>query len=352
MLRATKTISTLAAAAVLATGLAGAANAAERTPGYYIGLAGGGALRGDSDLDGTGVNTSVDFETGWVVRGNAGYAYASGWRGELEFSYSSSDIDSISGAANARGDSNAYALMANALYDFEMDWPVTPFVGVGLGAVRIGADGASPIGGSSIDDKDVQPAIQGIAGFYVPINEKLSLTADYRYIASLDPTLSTRTGTEVDAEFNEHRFMLGMRWSFAEPPAPPAPKPQPVAAPAPAPAPPPTPQVPGTYLVFFDFDRSDLRPDSAEVVRTAAANAKIGKITRLMATGHADRSGTDRYNLALSERRANAVRAELVRLGIPAEQIAVTFKGEAEPLVPTADGVREPQNRRVEILFQ
>ena len=87
-------------------------------------------------------------------------------------------------------------------------------------------------------------------------------------------------------------------------------------------------------------------------MRTAAANAKIGKITRLMATGHADRSGTDRYNLALSERRAKAVQAELVRLGVPADQIAVTFKGEAEPLVPTADGVREPQNRRVEILFQ
>ncbi|MEQ9200352.1 MAG: OmpA family protein, partial [Rhodospirillales bacterium] len=123
------------------------------------------------------------------------------------------------------------------------------------------------------------------------------------------------------------------------------------ATPAPA-APPPVPQVPGTYLVFFDFDRAELRPDSSEVVRTAAANAKIGKITRLMATGHADRSGTNRYNLALSERRAESVRAELVRQGIPADQIVITFKGEAEPLVPTEDGVREPQNRRVEIIFQ
>lgn len=352
MLRTTNTISALAAAAFLATGIAGTATAADRIPGYYLGIAGGGAIRGDSDVDGTGINTTVDFETGWVVRGNVGYAYTSGWRGELELSYSASDVDSIAGAATANGDSDAYALMVNALYDFEMGWPVTPYIGAGLGAARVAADGASPIGGSVINDKDVQPAIQGIAGFYVPINEKLSLTADYRYIASLDPNLSTATGTEVDANFNEHRIMVGLRWSFAEPPAPPAPKPQPVAAPAPAPAPPPTPQVPATYLVFFDFDRSDLRADSSEVVRTAAANAKIGKITRLMATGHADRSGTNRYNLALSERRANAVRAELVRLGIPAEQIAITFKGEAEPLVPTDDGVREPQNRRVEIVFQ
>lgn len=340
---------TIVAASVLATGVA---TAADTIPGYYLGIAGGVAQRGDTDLTGSGINTTVDFETGWVVRGNFGYAYSNGFRTELEGSYSASDVDSIKGAANGSGDSDAYALMVNGLYDINLGWAVTPYVGVGVGAARVGADGASPVGGSSINDKSVDFAYQGIAGLAFPINEKLSLTADYRYIATLDPSFTTRAGTDVDAEFNEHRFMVGLRWSFAEPKAPAAPAPQPVAA-APAPAaPPPVPQVPGTYLVFFDFDRADLRPDSSEVVRTAAANAKIGKITRLMATGHADRSGTNRYNLALSERRAASVRAELVRQGIPADQIVITFKGEAEPLVPTEDGVREPQNRRVEIIFQ
>ena len=56
--------------------------------------------------------------------------------------------------------------------------------------------------------------------------------------------------------------------------------------------------------------------------------------------------------MALSIRRANAVKDALVRAGIPANQIAVIGKGESDPLVPTADGVREPQNRRVEILLQ
>ncbi|MDY0240902.1 MAG: OmpA family protein, partial [Rhodospirillaceae bacterium] len=57
----------------------------------------------------------------------------------------------------------------------------------------------------------------------------------------------------------------------------------------------------------------------------------------------------DAYNMALSLRRANAVKAELVKLGIPANEISVVGKGKADPLVPTADGVREPQNRRVQI---
>ncbi|MBM3514834.1 MAG: hypothetical protein FJX59_14150 [Alphaproteobacteria bacterium] len=53
-----------------------------------------------------------------------------------------------------------------------------------------------------------------------------------------------------------------------------------------------------------------------------------------------------------AKRRANTVKAELIRLGIPANEIAVMFKGESEPLVSTGDGVREPQNRRVEIVIE
>ena len=67
---------------------------------------------------------------------------------------------------------------------------------------------------------------------------------------------------------------------------------------------------------------------------------------------HADRSGPENYNMALSLRRANAVKDALVREGVPATAISVVGKGETQPLVPTADGVREPQNRRVEIVIQ
>jgi outer membrane protein OmpA-like peptidoglycan-associated protein len=63
-------------------------------------------------------------------------------------------------------------------------------------------------------------------------------------------------------------------------------------------------------------------------------------------------SGTAAYNQKLSVRRADAVKAELVRLGVPAASITAIGRGESNPLVPTADGVREPQNRRVEIQIQ
>jgi outer membrane immunogenic protein len=117
--------------------------------------------------------------------------------------------------------------------------------------------------------------------------------------------------------------------------------------PAPAPV-----QAPRSYLVFFDFDRSDLTPEANNIVRTAADNAKAGNVTRIEVTGHTDAAGSQPYNLRLSQRRAQTVQAELVRDGIPADQISVAAKGKSQPLVPTADGVREPQNRRVEIVYR
>ena len=72
----------------------------------------------------------------------------------------------------------------------------------------------------------------------------------------------------------------------------------------------------------------------------------------MTATGHTDKSGPDDYNMALSLRRANTVKNALVSEGVPATAIAVVGRGETQPLVQTADGVREPQNRRVEIVMQ
>ena len=83
----------------------------------------------------------------------------------------------------------------------------------------------------------------------------------------------------------------------------------------------------------------------------AAQAAKAGNKTRLELTGHTDRSGSDQYNLALSLRRGEAVKQALIAQGIPANAISIIGRGESQPLVPTADGVREPQNRRVEIVL-
>jgi OOP family OmpA-OmpF porin len=120
-------------------------------------------------------------------------------------------------------------------------------------------------------------------------------------------------------------------------------------------APPPAPMaagVPETYLVFFDWNKSNLTPEALGIVRTAASNAKKASGARIEVTGHADRSGSADYNMGLSMRRAQAVKAELVKQGVPASSISVYAKGETDPLVPTPDGVREPQNRRAQIVIK
>ena len=83
----------------------------------------------------------------------------------------------------------------------------------------------------------------------------------------------------------------------------------------------------------------------------AAAYAKRRGLVRVKLFGHADRSGKASYNMSLSLRRAGAVKAAFIKLGIGAGDISLVGRGESQPLVATADGVREPRNRRVEIVF-
>ena len=121
--------------------------------------------------------------------------------------------------------------------------------------------------------------------------------------------------------------------------------------PPPPPPPPPPVAAPQSFMVFFDWDRSNLSPQAVQVIGQAAAAFKTRGSARITATGHTDTSGPENYNMALSLRRANSVKNELVRQGVPADAIAVIGKGESSPLVGTGDGVREPQNRRVEIVI-
>jgi OmpA-OmpF porin, OOP family len=120
---------------------------------------------------------------------------------------------------------------------------------------------------------------------------------------------------------------------------------------APAPAQPAAVQ-PETYVVYFDFDRSEVKPEAAQILDRVVADAKAGGTPSISVTGHADRSGSEDYNLGLSLRRADAIREYLINGGVTADQITVSGRGEAEPAVPTADGVKEPRNRRVEIIVQ
>lgn len=122
--------------------------------------------------------------------------------------------------------------------------------------------------------------------------------------------------------------------------------PQVAQAPIPPPPPPRT-----NFLVFFDWDKSIITPTAGRVLDDAAMAAQQVRTVRIDVTGHADSSGSMTYNQRLSERRAAAVKAELVRRGIDPQSITTLGKGETDLLVPTRDGVREPSNRRAQIVI-
>jgi outer membrane protein OmpA-like peptidoglycan-associated protein len=173
-------------------------------------------------------------------------------------------------------------------------------------------------------------AIAGV-GISIPIMSQASLFLRY--------------DGEYSGTSQNHSGSAGFRYSFgapppAMPPVPPAPMP---------PAPPAVQQQ--TFVVFFDFDKSTLTPEGAKVVDAAIAQAKRGQATRIQVNGYTDTVGTVQYNLALSQRRAKTVHDYMVAHGIPDQEIDAQGFGKTHLRVPTADGVREAQNRRVEIVF-
>lgn len=350
--------SVILAAAGFAVAVATAPAVAEDRPvGTYIGLGAGANIADDTETSGSSVgSTDIEHDTGHVGVLSFGHAFANGFRGEVELGSRRNAVDQ-SGATATGGSAGIKSAMINGLYDFATGTAFIPYIGGGIGAGHVTLS-ANPVGATGIEDSDTALALQGIAGVGYMINESWMGTLEYRYFAVPEASLLARDGSAADADLSSHSIMIGLRYTFgakkmekAMPEPAPTPVAEPAPAPAPAPAPPAPPPVARNYIVFFDWDRADITAEAAAILRSAAENAKTGGISRIQATGHADRSGTQSYNLRLSERRARAVQAELTKLGIGSEQVAVDWKGELEPLVPTDDGVREPQNRRVEIVF-
>ncbi|WP_319003424.1 OmpA family protein [Qipengyuania gaetbuli] len=119
----------------------------------------------------------------------------------------------------------------------------------------------------------------------------------------------------------------------------------------PAPVAPPPAQcgVEAPGLIFFEFDSATPQDDAIQTVEYVVQNAPACNWRSFTVIGHTDRAGSNAYNQGLSQRRAEAVANLMSSRGIPAASISTDAKGEETPRVPTADGVRELQNRRVEI---
>jgi outer membrane protein OmpA-like peptidoglycan-associated protein len=103
--------------------------------------------------------------------------------------------------------------------------------------------------------------------------------------------------------------------------------------------------------VFFEWDRSDITPEAASILDNAISAYQNCGNAQVMLAGHADKSGAASYNVGLSQRRADSVRSYMSGRGIPDGNISTEAFGETQPRVDTADGVRELQNRRVEVTY-
>ncbi len=317
-------------------------------------------IDGSTGLEG---QTHVKFNGGFVGVGSVGYGFGNGLRVELEGDYYANQVSGTNESdITASGWENKYGVMVNALYDFyNLGLPIVPYIGAGVGyqwahwsGVTLSTPGSSPAVSAETNGTEGSFAYQGIVGAAYPVAAipGLALTAEYRFMGmngtrNYGATTSAAgapvgtTELKVTEEYN-NSFLIGVRYNFGV--APPPPPPAPVAAPAPAPA--------RTYLVFFDWDRYDLTDRAKAIIAEAAQNSTKVQTTRIQVNGYTDTSGTPEYNMGLSIRRANSVKAQLITDGVPANIISIEGFGDTHLLVPTGPGVREPQNRRVEIILQ
>jgi OmpA-OmpF porin, OOP family len=299
--------------------------------------------------DGSGLSTNV----GPAVDLSVGWGLGNGLRAELEGLYTYNEFQ----GTNYGGHEQKYGPMVNVLYDFVDVVPVVePYIGAGVGYLwaRTGDihGGVAPVSVTAGNSAQGSFAYQGIVGLAVPFaTPGLALTADYRFLGLAENRDYSGSVTVGKASFpatfratNDYNniITIGFRYNFGV--APPAPSPAPAAI---APSP-----VSRSYLVFFDWDKASLTDRARQIVAEAAANSTKVQYTRLEVNGYTDTSGTPKYNQGLSVRRAQAVAAELVKDGVPKSAITIHGFGETHLLVPTGPGVREPQNRRVEIIIK
>ncbi len=342
-----------ASAAALGLTLGPMATALAQQPeGWYVEGAGGVNWMEDMDfaIEDPGDPDEVfstEYDTGFAVSGRVGYAFGNGFRVDGEVAYRQNDFDTINidgesvGSPAYDGDVSSWAFMLNGLYDISTGTSLTPYVGVGVGAVIVDFDGN--LEGTSLSGDDTVFAAQGIAGLAYEFSPNLSAIVDYRYLRGFDVDAQVaqdggETGFYRD-DYANHTVMAGLRYTFVPPPAPP---PAPVVV---------APVAETAFIVFFDWDRADLTPEANLVLDDVVVVANQSGYASVRLDGYTDLSGSAQYNLGLSERRANSVANGLIARGIAPDEIVIRAFGEENPLVPTPDGVREPQNRRVEIFL-
>lgn len=346
-----------------------------RDNAFYIGAELGPMIVEDIDFDIGTLNdaASVDHEYGWDAGGVIGYDFG-GFRLEVEGSYRRADVDGITSTTtlpafgttgpatlrpagnydSAGGRTSALSFMLNGLLDFGPDDGLQGFVGGGVGVARVKADYGLNTNGSFLDDSDTVFAYQALAGIRAPLNDNIDVTLKYRFFNADDVKLVDVANRSNEARFRSHSIMGGLTFNFGTPTPPPVEVVETPAAPPPPPVAAPIPEVvcsPGPFIVFFEWDKSDVTPEAASILDNAVTQYQSCGNAQVQLAGYTDTSGSTSYNQGLSQRRADAVRAYMTSRSIPDGVITSSAFGETNLRVQTADGVREVQNRRVEITY-
>jgi len=363
---------------VLAATLLGARAAhAQPIQGLYVGAGVGYGLLRDENVSidpvvqyapVSSAYNKIGFTGGVTGLASIGYGAGNGLRVEIEGSYRTNDQQHSPTGGNG-GAETKYGFMGNVLFDVDpgLGW-IYPYFGAGAGFQEVSwknvtttASGilyGSTVARVNVDQSLGKFAYQAIIGAAFPVSlaPGLSLTVEYRYLGvagsrnyagsaafQYAPTAKTRVRTGGD---DNHTVLIGLRLAFDAPDR------------SGAAVRPPLAEAPGvaavsrTYLVYFDWDRADLTPRARDIVAEAVRASARVQHTRIEVVGNADTSGTAGSNKRLSLRRAQNVAAEMERYGVPPSIVDVHGDGDSGQKVATGPGVREPQNRRVEIVYR
>ena len=345
----------------------------------YVGVEGGFIFDDEIDIDlaETDPQTNAAFaETNTGIDADIVLGYDFGaFRLEAEGGYKNQGIDDVTllnptftpadagstpqtfVASNA--DIRVLSGMVNGLLEVGKDDSLQVFVGGGVGIASVDFELAPANLGVLVDDTSSEFAYQGLAGMRVAITDNLDVGIKYRYFVIDEFEFEAANGNALELDYQSHSVLASLLYNFGSKAAPPPPPPPPAPPAPPPPPPPPAPPAPpppppcntGPYIVFFDFDESAITADAATILDNAVtAYANCGA-ARVMLAGHTDRAGSVQYNMGLAQRRNASVQNYLSGRGIPAARISSEAFGESQPRVPTADGVRELQNRRVEVTY-
>ncbi|MEE4213190.1 MAG: OmpA family protein [Parvularcula sp.] len=393
-----------ASVGTLALGVASAQTSEDE--GFY-GLVGIGAVMEteNNDFESEGAinpapfDTEVQTEIGSAAYVGFGKHLAGGFRGEFELGWRKQDVASLpsqGGFGGFPGDDigevRALTGMVNILKDFGgAEDRLRPYVGVGFGVAQIDLDlnnsadvNPAPFAGNApglvangyrvnVDDDDLTTAVQGLIGLTYEMTERVDLDLGYRFLQTGEydyEAVVNNANASVTGEMRFHEVRAGLRFNFGAAPAPaprraePAPQPQPqtktcfdgsvVPMGTPCPTVAEEDQLTPAELrtvVYFEFDRADLTDQAQDILRRRASEAQTVNLIEVLVSGNTDTSGSASYNQQLSARRAEVVRNALINYGVASNKIRVRALGESNLAKPTADGVREPLNRRTEVDF-